>query len=174
MTKFYSKTLSYWLPNHCQSFPDRADFQDVSTMLPRLHEPTMPMSTIFQIVEIRTARSAQCDLGFNHHQNEAICHRHKFVLQLVSWGHIGLLDCSVVATCTTRSSTAIILKPPHKGLWNSLECKLAHAKLVKWGWLLSQMCLGESMCGKGLLYWYSLHNYIWFSITERCVRVPYN
>ena len=33
-------------------------------MLPRLHEPTMPMSTIFQIVEIGTARSAQCDLGF--------------------------------------------------------------------------------------------------------------
>ena len=32
-------------------------------MLPRLHEPTMPMFTIFQIVEIGTARSAQCDLG---------------------------------------------------------------------------------------------------------------
>ena len=63
-TKFYSKTLSYWLPDHCRSFPDRADFQDVSTMLPRLHEPTMPMSTIFHIVEIGTARSAQCDLGF--------------------------------------------------------------------------------------------------------------
>ena len=43
-TKFYSKTLSYWLPDHCRSFPDRANFQDVSTMLPRLHEPTMPMS----------------------------------------------------------------------------------------------------------------------------------
>ena len=26
----------------------------------------MPMSTIFQIVEIGTARSAQCDLGFSH------------------------------------------------------------------------------------------------------------
>ena len=63
-TKFYSKTLSYWLPDRCRSFPDRADFQDVSTMLPRLHEPTMPMPTIFQIVEIGTARSAQCDLGF--------------------------------------------------------------------------------------------------------------
>ena len=62
-TKFYSKTLSYWLPDRCRSFPDRADFQDVSTMLPRLHEPTMPMPTIFQIVEIGTARSAQCDLG---------------------------------------------------------------------------------------------------------------
>ena len=49
---FYSKTLSYWLPDHCRSFPDRADFQDVSTMLPRLHEPTMPFSTIFQIVKI--------------------------------------------------------------------------------------------------------------------------
>ena len=63
-TKFYSKTLSYRLPDHCRSFPDRADFQDVSTMLPRLHEPTMPLSTTFHIVEIGTARSAQCDLGF--------------------------------------------------------------------------------------------------------------
>ena len=70
-TKFYNKTLSYWFPDHYRSFPDRADFQDVSTMLPRLHEPTMPMSTIFQIVEIGTARSVQCDLGFRHHFSNA-------------------------------------------------------------------------------------------------------
>ena len=64
-TKFYSLKLSHWLPEHCRSFPDRADFQDVSTMLPRLHEPTMPISTIFQIVEIGITRSAQCDLGYS-------------------------------------------------------------------------------------------------------------
>ena len=64
-TKFYSLKLSYWLPDHCRSFPYRADFEDVSTMLPRLPEPTMPISTIFHIVEIGITRSAQCDLGYS-------------------------------------------------------------------------------------------------------------
>ena len=72
-TKFYSKTLSYWLPDHCRSFPARADFQDVSTMLPWLHEPTMPFSTIFQVVEIGTSRSAQCDLGFTRYGQADVC-----------------------------------------------------------------------------------------------------
>ena len=52
----------------CTSFsitadPFSIDFQDVSMMLPGIHEPTMPLSTIFQIVEIKTSRLAQCDQG---------------------------------------------------------------------------------------------------------------
>ena len=63
MTMFYSLKLSYWLPNHWRSFRNCTDFQDVCTILPQLHVPTLPFSTIFQITEIGTSRSAQCDLG---------------------------------------------------------------------------------------------------------------
>ena len=91
----------------------------------------------------------------------------------------GLLDCSVVAPCATLSSAAIVPKPPHRGLWNSLECKLARTKLGKCARLLSQMCMGESMCGKGavLVFTAQLKKSSLtpgFPISDRSARVPYN
>ena len=58
-----SLTLSCWFPDHCRSIPVRTSKMHVSTMLPRLHEPTITFSMICQIVEIGTPTSALCDLG---------------------------------------------------------------------------------------------------------------
>ena len=57
-TKFYSLKLSYWLPITTDPFP----IARTSKMFLR----TMPIFSIVQIIEIGTARSAQCDLGLNY------------------------------------------------------------------------------------------------------------
>ena len=72
----------------------------------------------------------------------------------------GLLDCSVVAPSTARSSAAIVQKPPHKGLWNSLE-----GKLVRTGPNSPNVSGFYPKCDwsvhvwEAMLYWYSPHNY---------------